>query len=893
MKKYVKKIGVLLLALAMVLSTLAVTPVQAKTKAKYVTRAEVLSQVEKLIGATVQSEDIREVKDVKKKDSYYKTMSIALNAGLVEPNAKTQKLYPQKKATWNYVAGVLANILETDKATVLGAKKAGAKLTQAQLTAFLNKKFPNVIQTSTATVKKGNVVINKPGVTLKNVTITGKLIIGDGVADEEVTLKNVTVKGKTIIRGGGINSVILKGSTNLSTVIIRQVNNAVSLKVQGDAQVSMVYINDGSNDVNIVGSVGELNVQGSNLTVNLVSASVKDLTVAKKAANATIILDEKSFVDNMTLNAAGTTITGDGKAATVYVNANQTTVAVDTDKINVKKGVETPATGDSDSPDTPEQPDTPDQPGTTGGDSTTPDGNTGGNASTGEGSTGGGSGASGGSSSGGSTGGSTTGGSSTGGTTDDESSSPVGTLDEAFADGYPKVEMSKDEASVTVTYKLKEQVATPQTPAAIYSVISTYNTSIETDVEAVLHGHLGMNDNPVWANYSDYLQVTDSEEHSVTYTAEELNTDLHQGLVVYSVVEQDNETSTNPVKVQFDAETTDSYIDNQAPWLMAAYRNQNGDKIYLYFSEALDASSVPATDCFTLSGDATVTAVTVASYDENNEMFGHYVELTLNGTVGENETVSYQKPETGSVLQDQANIPNEVESTSQQVERISTEIEKVYYSADGTYLFAEIPCRPLGINIAGTDGSALQIKIDGMTYGLDAQNVSCTSTMNGMTIAMKNLSLSGGAHTLELTVEEGIELKNYAFDSFETVSTTNFVLADENGISSAVYDSASNVLAVTLMSDLPGYQSHLCGCYFMLMVNGKEYQLRGFGVLTEKNPTIVQFSAQCLKHIDFSGAADIQIKYVMPDNGNVSETMQSLAGKPVQSTQYINVTINN
>ena len=256
--------------MSMVLSYATVTPVQAKKAAKYMTRAEVLSQVEKLIGATTQSAEINKVKDVKKKDAYYKTMSIALQAGLVTPDAKTGKLYPKKKATWDYVSGVMAVVLEKEKGDLLGNKNASGKLTKKQLANYINKQFPNQVKKSTETVKAGNVIISKPDVTLKNATITGDLVIGDGVADKEVTLENVTVKGRAIVRGGGVNSIILKGTTSISTVIIRQVNNAVSLKVQDDAQVSMVYINDGSNDVKIVGNVGTLTIQGSDLNVDLV-----------------------------------------------------------------------------------------------------------------------------------------------------------------------------------------------------------------------------------------------------------------------------------------------------------------------------------------------------------------------------------------------------------------------------------------------------------------------------------------------------------------------------------------------------------------------------------------------------------------------------------------------
>lgn len=50
----------------------------------------------KLIGATQTSDDVIQIKDVKKSSPYYKTMSIAVNAGLVKPDSN-QKLHPTKK----------------------------------------------------------------------------------------------------------------------------------------------------------------------------------------------------------------------------------------------------------------------------------------------------------------------------------------------------------------------------------------------------------------------------------------------------------------------------------------------------------------------------------------------------------------------------------------------------------------------------------------------------------------------------------------------------------------------------------------------------------------------------------------------------------------------------
>ena len=50
----------------------------------------------------------------------------------------------------------------------------------------------------------------------------------------------------------------------------------------------MVYINDGSNDVNIVGTVGTVNIVGENLKVTLTDAVVNTLIVADTAKNAVV-----------------------------------------------------------------------------------------------------------------------------------------------------------------------------------------------------------------------------------------------------------------------------------------------------------------------------------------------------------------------------------------------------------------------------------------------------------------------------------------------------------------------------------------------------------------------------------------------------------------------------
>jgi hypothetical protein len=333
MAKQRKRVAAFLLALAVVITSLTPTGTFAATKkTTYVTRAYVLQQVEKLIGATKTSKDIKNVKDVKKSDSCYKTMSVALQAGLVKADSKS-KLYPTKKATNKYVAGVLAKLSETTTAKVLGSKKASAKVTKTALKNWLGKKYPTVITESTSKVKKGNVVIKKPA-TLKNATVTGDLIVGDGVADKEVTLNNVTVKGKLIVRGGGTNSIIIKGSSSISNVIIRQLNYDVNLKIHGGATVSAVHVKPNSKNVTITGDVGTVDIEGADLNVNIAAGTVDELVVEESATGVTVTADKDSTVKNTTVDAEETTVAGDGTFSTVNVNANNTTITANVEILN-------------------------------------------------------------------------------------------------------------------------------------------------------------------------------------------------------------------------------------------------------------------------------------------------------------------------------------------------------------------------------------------------------------------------------------------------------------------------------------------------------------------------------------------------------------------------------
>jgi hypothetical protein len=141
-------------------------------------------------------------------------------------------------------------------------------------------------------VSSGNVLIRVPGVTLKNLTVKGDLVIADGVGNGEVTLDNVIVEGRTIVRGGGEDSIVIKGNSNLGKTIVCKVDGRVRIVVEGEADVDVVYVDDGSDDVFVEGVIGTLEVAGDYITAVATKAILSNAIVS--GDNSVIILREDS-----------------------------------------------------------------------------------------------------------------------------------------------------------------------------------------------------------------------------------------------------------------------------------------------------------------------------------------------------------------------------------------------------------------------------------------------------------------------------------------------------------------------------------------------------------------------------------------------------------------------
>lgn len=164
---------------------------------------------------------------------------------------------------------------------------------------------------------EGNVIVRESGASLSGMTINGDLIIADSA--DKVSLDNVKVTGRIVIRGGA-DSVGIKDTTAGKGVLVSSPNGAAAISVSG-------------------GSVGAVTAK-SDLSL---SGSVSNVAVTDKA---TLTVEKNASVGTVTVSAAGSKVTGDGKVTNVQANANNVTVASKGAKVTAGSGVSGVKAGD-------------------------------------------------------------------------------------------------------------------------------------------------------------------------------------------------------------------------------------------------------------------------------------------------------------------------------------------------------------------------------------------------------------------------------------------------------------------------------------------------------------------------------------------------------------------
>ena len=251
-----------------------------------------------------------------------RALGIAENAGAVSQFTDAADISAYAKG---YVGGLTAAGLVngTD-----GKCNPQANITRAEVVAILDRAVSATVTEATtySTDAAGNVIVSKAGATLKDMTVSGNLIIAEGVGTGNVTLNGVTVKGNLVVRGGGEHSVIITGNSDIGTVIVDRKDGALRVSVEGGAKVETVIVNDGCDDVKVQGSVGTLIVKNTAAPVE-VAGKVTNLEVPAEAAGAKIVVAGGATVTNLTTAADNVSITGSGKVTNLTVTAGEGAVS--------------------------------------------------------------------------------------------------------------------------------------------------------------------------------------------------------------------------------------------------------------------------------------------------------------------------------------------------------------------------------------------------------------------------------------------------------------------------------------------------------------------------------------------------------------------------------------
>ena len=213
--------------------------------------------------------------------------------------------------------------------------------------------------TYTRTVS-GNVMINAPGVTLKGLTVTGDLIIGDGVADGDVVLDNVTVAGRLVVRGGGENSIRLINKSNVGSISVGKTGSGgIRVLAEEGCRVEVIYVDDGVDDIILEGVFNNVSVDTgapvvlknasiTSLTVSSASSSVKldgittvtAAQIAESATGASMEIGKDAKIAKVESAAAGVVIKGAGVVVEAVVSGSNTAVDTTGTSITVSQGTE-------------------------------------------------------------------------------------------------------------------------------------------------------------------------------------------------------------------------------------------------------------------------------------------------------------------------------------------------------------------------------------------------------------------------------------------------------------------------------------------------------------------------------------------------------------------------
>ncbi len=182
-------------------------------------------------------------------------------------------------------------------------------------------------------VNNGNVMVNVPNVKLKDLTINGDLIIGDGVGNGDITLLNVKVTGRILIRG--IGAKIIEETTE-ETVIEKDTQDDLETEtgggvgnIDGETKVDLTDYNKA------LASVLEVNYTADSWAIY--QGVVKANSITTKSSQAEVDAATKAIIVAQTK-----LIKKSQGPALAMIEVIQANVVLGYDKIKVTLNVDNP-----------------------------------------------------------------------------------------------------------------------------------------------------------------------------------------------------------------------------------------------------------------------------------------------------------------------------------------------------------------------------------------------------------------------------------------------------------------------------------------------------------------------------------------------------------------------
>nr|WP_245157201.1 S-layer homology domain-containing protein [Anaerovorax sp. IOR16] len=238
-----------------------------------------------------------------------------------------------------------------------GKVNAKDKITRAEIVTILNKAIPSLVNYGEFSEDvKGILLVNGGNTHLKNMTVQGDLLIGDGVGEHDVILENVNVIGRIIVRGGGDASIHVSGKSTLKTVEMKKVFGSVRLVAEEDGVVEAVIVKGGKDKVSLAGKLNKVIVDNS-VSVRFEGAKVDALEV--NAVKANVNVDSMSHIQKtevkataknskfdvsgevleMAVAAEGFLVEGTGKLDAVSVEASNVKIKTNGTEVTAAEGV--------------------------------------------------------------------------------------------------------------------------------------------------------------------------------------------------------------------------------------------------------------------------------------------------------------------------------------------------------------------------------------------------------------------------------------------------------------------------------------------------------------------------------------------------------------------------